>query len=105
MESTMGRLKRVGISTLASLVGMLGLWAAFFFLAPNTAVPIYLYPGIMLLPLVEVIPDKVFYLLFPSGGLDATAGFAALFASVFWWFLGTIGVYLVLAARNHRKGG
>jgi hypothetical protein len=100
----MDRLKRVGVSLLASLAGMLVLWVALFFFAPKTAALVYLYPGIVLFSVLgETISSKVLYLLFPSGGLDATAGFATLFAAAFWWFLGTVGIYLMLLARSRRK--
>jgi hypothetical protein len=61
----------------------------------------FLFPGILLLlALGAAVPNEAVYSLFPEGGLDAAAGFSAVFALLFWWFVGSVIAYLVI-----RKGG
>jgi hypothetical protein len=93
-------LKRIIIALVTGFGGMFILWAFAFLLVPKTAAIAYLYPGTALAPVLRVIPSKAVYVLFPSGGLDATAGLCAFFASLFWWVLGAVSAYFMLRRKT-----
>lgn len=97
----MRQLKTVMVSLLSGLAGMLLLWVATFLLMPGIAAEIFLWPGMMLVPVVAAsIPDTIVYKLWPEGGLDASAGVVVLTAVVLWWAVGAAVAYYWLRSRR-----
>jgi hypothetical protein len=98
--SRMNKLKCLLLSLGGSFVIVFVLLAMVFTTCLNSVGKVFLYPGFVLLSTVgSSIPGKVVYNLCPDGGFGASVIVAMLFASVFWWVLGTVVIYYVL-----RKG-
>lgn len=101
----MATLKRIGVTIFVGFAGMLVLWGLAFLLAPKKAVTVYLFPGVASLRAMGIIiPNKIVYFLFPSGGLDATVGFSAIFATVFWGFIGIVSTFFAFRKKWEDKG-
>lgn len=102
--SCMNKWKCFFVSVGCSFVIVFVLLAVVFTTCLNSVGKVFLYPGFVLLSNAGfIIPSKVSYYLCPDGGLGAAVVVAMLFASVFWWLLGTAGIYYVLRKRSSEK--
>ena len=100
----MNKLKCFFLSLGGSFVIVFVLVAMIFTTCLNSVGKVFLYPGFVLLSNVgSIIPGNVVYDLCPDRGLGASVIVAMLFASVFWWLLGTVGIYYVLRKRLSGK--